>query len=142
MHFTPCLPCGNVITSPDNATIIPSGTCACTCKPPEPPEPTNIPSPNLYVVRQGGKNGGEFYYYNEAQAKKQLFMLTWKKSLDSSDDEDDDDDEYDDTPPSLDVFVKGKWANLTRFSTSSLDLTKLSKIPSEEIVKMVDLLMS
>jgi hypothetical protein len=37
------------------------------------------------------------------------------------------------------VFAKGKWANLTRVSTTTLDLTKLSKIPSEEVAKLVDL---
>ena len=92
------------------------------------------PLPNLYVVQ--GRGDDVFYYYSETQAKKQLLVLSMQKPSCSET------DDYNATTPTLDVFAIGKWANLTRVSSSTLDFTKLAKIPSEEMTKMVDLLIS
>lgn len=52
------------------------------------------------------------------------------------DSEDDDDDDA--VKPSMKVYAKCKWANLSRVSTSTLDFSKISKIASNELIKLVD----
>jgi hypothetical protein len=109
------------------SNVDPTLGVAATVNPPTRPQ-------NLYVVR-GWRKDDRFYYHSEPHAKKQLFVLYMTGGgCNSSDDED-----GTDSTPSMAVFAKGKWANLTRVSTTTLDLTKLSKIPSEEVAKLVDL---
>ena len=86
-------------------------------------------TPTLYVVRVPGSS--KFYYFNEAQAKKQLLILSTEIH---------DDDNDGGAIPSMEVYTKGKWANLSRVSTTTLDFDKLSKIPADELTKLVDLL--
>ncbi len=101
------------------------------------------PPQNLYVVR-GWKND-DFYYHNEAHAKKQLLVLTMKGDGRKSRRnnvvfDDDDDDDASESTPSMFVYAKGKWANLTLVSTTTLDVAKLSKLPSEDATKIVELI--
>ena len=92
----------------------------------------------LYIVK--GEGNTVFYFHNEAHAKKQLVNLTLRSMVRDEDDDDDDDDDDEVTTPSLEVYAKGKWSNLTRVSTTTLEMAKLSKIPAEDIIKLVDLI--
>ena len=107
-------------------------------------------SPTLYVVygRQG-HGLATYYYYDEAEAKRQLFTMSLNDLLvrcnsngngnGNGNSRCGDDDE--DMPPSLEVFAKGKRANLTMVSaTSTLNFAKLSNLPMTEVLKMVDLM--
>jgi hypothetical protein len=94
----------------------------------------DVPSQKLYVVT--GKNG-TFYYFNDAYAKKQLFSMAWDELINDDDDDDDDDD----VKPSMKVYVKDKFANLTLVSTSIMDFGKISKISADAMHTLIDLLL-
>ena len=96
---------------------------------------------NLYVVT--GQYNDVFYFFDEALAKKHLFDLTLGSLTQAPEaqrcvfEEDRNDG---DQSISMDVFSKkGKLAHLSHVSTTTLDMTKLSKLPPEDVMKIIDL---